>query len=136
MMEELIVYKGRVLLIANSKIKRKMMKEYHENLLLGHPRLYKTYKKTRERYAWKGLKKDIKKYIQACITYQMNKAKNNHPAGVLHPLAIPNQKWESISVDFIIGLPSVQEKNCIFYVVDRLTKYVNFFTISTHYKAP
>ena len=38
-------------------------------------------------------------------------------------------------MDFITNLPPVQGKNCIFVVVDRLTKYSHFFAISAHYTA-
>ena len=66
-MEELILYRGRILLEANSKVKRKIMKEYHDNPLSGHTGFYKTYRKVREIYSWKGLKKDIIKYVQECL---------------------------------------------------------------------
>eukprot|EP00253_Pinus_taeda_P014727 PITA_14727 len=59
----------------------------------------------------------------------------SHPAGLLQPLPIHEGKWESISMDFITGLPTVQGKDCIFVVVDRLTKYAHFFAISAHYTA-
>jgi hypothetical protein len=36
-------------------------------------------------------------------------------------------------MDFIIGLPKVQGKDCIFIVVDRLTKFSHFFTIATDF---
>ena len=49
--EELILYRGRILLAANSKVKGKIMKEYHDNPLSGHKGFYKTYKKIRERYS-------------------------------------------------------------------------------------
>ena len=61
--EELILYRGRILLAANSKVKRKVMKEYHDNPLSGHTGFYKTYRKIRERYSWKGQKKDVMKYV-------------------------------------------------------------------------
>ena len=38
-------------------------------------------------------------------------------------------------MDFITGLPMVQGKDCIYVVVDRLTKYAHFFAISAHYSA-
>ena len=60
---ELILYRGRIMLAENSKVKRKIMKEYHDNPLSGHTGFYKNYKKIRERYSWKGLKKDIIKYV-------------------------------------------------------------------------
>ena len=61
--EELILYKGRILLAGNSKVKGKIMKEYHDKPLSGHNGFYKTYKKIRERYSWKGQNKDVMKYV-------------------------------------------------------------------------
>lgn len=34
-------------------------------------------------------------------------------------------------MDFIIGLPPAQGKDCIYVVVDRLTKFPHFFAISS-----
>ena len=36
-------------------------------------------------------------------------------------------------MDFITGLPTVQDKDCIYVVVDRLTKFAHFFAISAQY---
>ena len=38
-------------------------------------------------------------------------------------------------MDFITGLPKVNGKDCIFVVVDRLTKYTHFFTIPSDFQA-
>jgi hypothetical protein len=54
---------------------------------------------------------------------------------LLQPLPIPEQKWESISMDFITRLPQVQGKDCIYVVVDKLTKFTHFFSISSKYSA-
>ena len=38
-------------------------------------------------------------------------------------------------MDFITGFPKVLGKDCIFVVVDRLTKFVHFFVITTTFTA-
>ena len=68
--------------------------------------------------------------------FPKKKEEHTHPSGLLQPLPIPNQKWESISMDFITGLPKIQGKDRIYVVVDCLTKYSHFMAISTDFKAP
>lgn len=70
------------------------------------------------------------KHVRECTTCKENKSGNEQPAGQLQPLPIPEQKWESISIDFIIGFPKTQGKDCIFFFVDLLTKFAHFFAIS------
>jgi hypothetical protein len=74
------------------------------------------------------------KHIRECTTCQENKSEQTHSARLLQLLPILEQKWESISMDFITGLPRVQGRKCIFVVVDRLTKFAHFFAIPTDYK--
>jgi hypothetical protein len=38
-------------------------------------------------------------------------------------------------MDFIIGLPKVQGTDCIYVVVDILTKFAHFYAIPTEYNA-
>ena len=66
---------------------------------------------------------------------QKTKTKQIHPTRLPKPLPIPEQKWESISMDFITGLPKVQGRDCLYVVVDRLTKFAHFFSISSDYFA-
>lgn len=75
-------------------------------------------------------------HVKECKECQLNKAEHIFPAGLLQPLPIPNQKWESISMDFITGLPKAQGKDCLYVVVDRLTKYAHFYAISSDFQAP
>ena len=48
---------------------------------------------------------DIQKYVSECEACQRNKSENVLTPSFLHPLHIPNKKWEEISMDFIEGLP-------------------------------
>ncbi|KAL0313649.1 UNVERIFIED_CONTAM: Transposon Ty3-I Gag-Pol polyprotein [Sesamum radiatum] len=48
----------------------------------------------------------------------------------LHPLSIPEWKWEKITMDFIIGLPrTFRKRDAIWVIVDRLTKSTHFLPI-------
>jgi hypothetical protein len=69
------------------------------------------------------------------VTCQQNKSEHALPVGLLQPLPIPEQKWESISKEFLIVLPKVKGKNCIYVVVDILTKFAHFYAIPTEYNA-
>ncbi|XAR71138.1 DNA-directed DNA polymerase [Bertholletia excelsa] len=69
---------------------------------------------------------DIETYIQTCLICQHDKMENKVGAKFLQPLPIPNQLWEAISLDFIIGLPRSEGCQTILVVVDRLTKYATF----------
>jgi hypothetical protein len=73
------------------------------------------------------------RHVSGCVTCQQNKSEHALPAGLLQPLPIPEQKWERIYMEFITGLPKVQGKDCIYVVVDRLTKFSHFYAIPTEY---
>ena len=128
--DEIIYYRDRIFLTEGSQLKKKILQASHDSPLFGHQGFTKTYWAIRERFTWKGLKEDMLQHIRECEVCQRNKGEMNHPAGLLQPLPISKGKWESISMDFITGLPMVQGKDCIHVVGYRLTKYAHFFTIS------
>ena len=104
-MDDIIYYKDRIYLIPESQLKDKIMQARHSSPLAGHPGYLKTYRKIQERFMWKGLKIDVLKFVMECSVFQLNKEEHTHPIGLLQPLPILEQKWESISMDFIIGFP-------------------------------
>ena len=50
------------------------------------------------------MKKEIIKYTDKCLICQQVKAEHQCPVGVLRPLDIPTWKWDSNSMDFVMGL--------------------------------
>jgi hypothetical protein len=74
-------------------------------------------------------------FVVECLVCQENKVETINIPGLLQPLAIPNQCWEKVSMDFIIGLQKSEGKNVIMVIVDRLTKYAHFCSLTHPFKA-
>ena len=81
----------------------------------------------RQLYFWPGMKRDIADYVSRCLECQRVKAEHQHPAGLLQPHLIPEWKWDIISIDFIVGLPTSSHRHdAIMVTVDCLTKVAHF----------
>jgi hypothetical protein len=81
------------------------------------------------------MKQEIAMYVSECDTCRRVKVDHLRPAGNLQPLSIPEWKWETICMDFIVGLPRTSHGyNSIWVIVDRLAKSAHFIPISTTYR--
>jgi len=72
----------------------------------GHAGIAKTTERICSNFYWPNMQKQIKQYVQSCLVCQQAKVETKLPAGLLHPLPIPSQVWETICMDFITTLPS------------------------------
>ena len=61
---------------------------------------------------------------------QQDKVEQRHPRGLLEPLPIAERPWDSVTMDFIIGLPKSEDSGSIIVVVDRFSKYATFIAAS------
>jgi hypothetical protein len=134
-LDDIIFYKDHIYLVPESTLKGNILKVFHDLPTEGNQGYFKTYRRIKERFSWKGLKDDVLQHIRECMTCQQNKSEQTHLVGLLQPLPIPKQKLERISMDFITSLPRVQGRDCIFVAVDKLTKFSHFFAIPMDYKA-
>jgi hypothetical protein len=81
------------------------------------------------------LKRDVAAHVAMCDVCQRVKAKHQRPAGLPHPLKIPEWKLEEIGMDFITGLPRTPKGyDSIWVVEDRWTKVAHFIPVKTTYK--
>jgi hypothetical protein len=108
--------------------------EFHTSPLGGHSGFLKTYHRVKKEFFWDCLKSYIKKFVVECLVFQQNKFEIIKTLGLLQPLAIPSQRWEDISMDFITGLLNSEGKSVIMVVVDILTKYAHFCALSHPFK--
>ncbi|GKA88183.1 reverse transcriptase domain-containing protein [Tanacetum coccineum] len=76
------------------------------------------------------MKADITTYVSKYLTCAKVKAEHQRPSGLLVQPAIPEWKWDNITMDFITKLPkSSQGLETIWVIVDRLTKSAHFLPI-------
>ena len=53
---------------------------------------------------------------------------------MLHLLDVPVWKWDSIAMDFVVGLPRTPSSfDSIWVIVDRLTKSAHFIPVNIRY---
>jgi len=107
------------------------MQATHNSPLAGHSGFLKTYRAIRENFSWRGLKGDVLRNMREHVDYQRNKMELSQLVSLLQLLPILKRKWESVSMDFITRPAVAQGQDCIYVVVDKLTKFSHFFTISS-----
>ena len=116
------------------ELKKEIMEEAHSSAYAMHPRSTKMYRTLRDHYWWRGMKREIAKFVSKCLTCQQIKIEHQKPAGLLQPLSIPEWKWERITMDFVTGLPRTQRGHDVIWVImDRLTKSAHFIDTNNTY---
>jgi hypothetical protein len=102
----------------------KLIWEAHYSRVAGHFGIEKTVAVLQKHFYWPKLRQDVNKYIRSCTACAIAKL-TTKKHGLYTPLPTPNRPWESISMDYMSGLPSTKRGNdCVFVVVDRFSKMV------------
>ena len=121
---DLILWKDRVYIPIDHKLREDIIREHHDSCLVGHPGQYKTHELVTRNYWWPGILSDIRKYVAGCQSCQRTKPRTFKPAAPLHPNEVPSEPWEYISIDLIGPLPESGGNNAILMIVDRFTKMI------------
>lgn len=127
---EILRYKNRVIVGANSKLRQQLIMSCHSSSLGGHSGERATYQRLKLLFHWVGLKQVVITFVKECPVCQKNKSEHTPYPGLLQSLPVPEKAWTHISMDFIEGLPKSEGKEVILVVVDRFTKYSHFFAMS------
>ena len=118
--EDGLLYKGPRLIIPNiSSIREMLFHLAHD--ALGHFGTDKAYEALRDSYYWPGMKTQLDKaYISGCEACQRNKSSTSKPPGPLHPLPIPDARFDSVAIDRVGPLLEEHGYNGILTMTDRL----------------
>ena len=123
---------GRLCVPQDESLKKAILEDSHRSKMTIHPGGDKMYRDMKRVIFWAGMKKDVAEFVTRCLVCQLVKAEQKKPGGLLHPLEIPLWKWESVSIDFVDGLPRSRKGNTgIWVIVDRLTKSAHFIPVKS-----
>jgi hypothetical protein len=113
------LYFGTRLCIPRGSLRELIITELHGGGLAGHFGYDKTFALVADRFYWPRLRKDVHKVVDRCRICQLNKGTKNQ-VGLYTPLPTPDQPWQHISMDFVLGLPrTVRQHDSVMVVVDR-----------------
>jgi len=111
---------GTALVVMADELRRGVTSLFHDQITAGHPGIAKTLQLLMPYYWWPNMKTFVTEYIRSCATCQMNKV-NMHPTyPPLSPIT-PEENarpFETITMDFIMKLPSLGEYNTILTITD------------------
>ncbi|GJY89807.1 putative reverse transcriptase domain-containing protein [Tanacetum coccineum] len=121
---------GRSWLPCYGDLRSVIMQKSHKSKYSIHPGSDKMYQDMKKLYWWPNMKADIATYVSKCLTCARVKVEHQRPSGLLVQPAIPEWKWDNITMDFITKLPkSSQGFDTIWVIADRLTKSAHFLPI-------
>jgi len=127
-------FKDQLVVPKDRGLRNQILSEAHSSKLSIHPGSSKMYQYLKPLFWWTKMKKEITAFVARCDNCCRVKAVHMK-AGLLQPLSIPDWKWEKVSMDFIIGLPtSVKGYDSIWVIIDRLTKVARFIPVQTDYR--
>ena len=121
---------GRMYIPETDDLHLRVLRYKHDHPLSGHFSQNCTLELICHKYTWPGICTYVKDYVKSCTACTRAKTLRHRPYGMLKQLPVPNQPWNSISMDFIEQLPSSSGFTTILVIVDRLSKQVIF--IPTH----
>ncbi|QRW23677.1 Retrotransposable element Tf2 protein [Rhizoctonia solani] len=123
--EDLLWYQGKLVVPDLETLKERLLKEFHDSPLVGHPGQQRTLELLSQNYWWPGMKSLAKEWVECCPTCQANCCAHA-PVIALKPLEVPPYPFHTILYDFITGFPKSQGFDTILVVIDSFSKFGHF----------
>jgi hypothetical protein len=99
-----------------SSERAKLIWEAHYSRVAGHFGVEKTVAMLQKHFYWTKLRQEVNKYIRSCTACAIAKP-TTKKQGLYTPLPTPDRPWESISMDYMSGLPSTKRGNdCVLWL--------------------
>ena len=117
-------------------LRQTLLEETHDAPTGGHLGRDKTLERLQREYFWPGMDACVADYVRSCPTCQASKSGNQLPIGLLQPLPIAMQPWESVSLDFTSMPKTRSGLDTAVVFVDRCTKFIRVVPATSSLSAP
>jgi len=108
-------------------LREQLLMEHHDIPIAGHQGVERTLLSLKRYYYWPRMDEMVKQYVTTCPTCQRTKGSTQKPIGLLRPLAVPAERWDQVTMDFITGLPTtIRGCDALTVFVDKYSKMVRF----------
>lgn len=119
------IQQNDILLVIPARRRAAILLSCHDIPLAGHLGFQRTYSVIRCRFYWPKMRKDIKKYCASCVHCQKRKASTMAKQGLIQPLPIAEEVFDTLGLDLMTKLPKTSTGyTTILVCVDHLSKYV------------
>ncbi len=116
-----VLWKNDRLWVSQSIITQ-LIRKAHDLSISDHSNMNWTLDWLKRSYCWSKMRTTIKCYIWNCYVCRRSKVSRDRINKLLKSLFISEQRWQDISLNFIINLLKSDESNAILTVIDRLSK--------------
>ena len=118
--DKLLYHLGKICIAQSERVH--VIRETHISLISGHFGVGKTVAQLQKFCFCPQMNDTVSKYVKGCVMCATSKP-INIKLGLYTPLRVPSHPWESVSMDFVRGLPmSRKGHDYLYVVVDRFSK--------------
>jgi hypothetical protein len=126
----ILLFCGKIILPWNKDLCHRIMEQHHNTCVAGHAGCFKTLELISWNYWWPQLSQHVSQYVGTCDTCNWTKVLQQLPHGELHLTEILGERWDTVSVDFIVELLEAHRFDVVIVMVNVL--WVSRPTSSAH----
>jgi len=126
----LLRFQEKIYVPQSPNLRRQIVALCYDTHIAGYPGCWKTLELVSRNYWWPQMSRYISQYVSTCDLCLRTKPWRHSSVGELQLLSIPDTRWDTLSVDFVIELLESFGHDAVMTVVDSVSKRVHF--VPTH----